>query len=118
LEAFIDEAPPEQGPRRFGNPAFRKWHALLEERVDGLLKEHIPAEVFEAWGGEELVIGEVRPYFVGGFGSKERLDYGTGHELSFFAFLGCLWKLGAFGDGSDKGDGEVERSLVLGVFEP
>ncbi|KAL2266065.1 hypothetical protein VTJ83DRAFT_5417 [Remersonia thermophila] len=116
LEALIDEAPPERGPRRFGNPAFRKWHALLQERAEGLLREHLPAETLEVWG-EQGVLQEVTSYFVGAFGSKERLDYGTGHELSFLAFLGGLWKLGAFGDGGD-GQGEVERSLVLGVFEP
>ncbi|KAL1841887.1 hypothetical protein VTJ49DRAFT_6486 [Mycothermus thermophilus] len=116
LEGFIEEVPPEKGPRRFGNPAFRRWHALLEERVEGLLREYLPPEVLQTWG-EEGVLQEVKAYFVGGFGSKERMDYGTGHELSFLAFLGGLWKLGVFGDGGG-GEGEVERSLVLGVFEP
>ena len=29
----------------------------------------------------------------GGFGNATRIDYGTGHELSFAAFLCCLCKL-------------------------
>jgi serine/threonine-protein phosphatase 2A activator len=33
------------------------------------------------------------PYFLGGFGSGQRLDYGTGHELSFAAFLCALFLL-------------------------
>ena len=53
---------------------------------------------------------------MGSFGSCQRLDYGTGHELSFIAFLGCLWKLGFFNDGP-PGE-ETERQIVLHVLEP
>jgi serine/threonine-protein phosphatase 2A activator len=118
VEAIIDEVPPEKGPRRFGNASVRRWGERLESRVEGLLREHLPGRVWEEWGEGAMV--EVKGYFLGGFGSFERLDYGTGHELSFLAFLGGLWKLGVFGGGGDDGtgDGEVERCLVLGVFEP
>lgn len=122
--AIIDEAPPDPGPRRFGNISFRKWYAMLEERVDGLLREYVGADVLgfpaaEVKGGDGEsadAMDELKAYFLGAFGSPQRLDYGTGHELSFLAFLGCLWKLGAFKDGTQGGD--IERSLVLGVFEP
>ena len=40
---------------------------------------------------------DVSPYFVNAFGSYERLDYGTGHELNFIAFLLCLSKVGVLG---------------------
>lgn len=123
---IIDEAPPDPGPRRFGNISFRKWFQLLEARVDGLLREFVNMDVlcFPAAGGGETAgeggdadaMDELKAYFLGGFGSSQRLDYGTGHELSFLAFLGCLWKLGAFKDGA--AGGYIERSIVLGVFEP
>ncbi|KAI0169011.1 Phosphotyrosyl phosphatase activator [Hypoxylon sp. FL1284] len=119
MESYIDEAPPDQGPRRFGNISFRKWYQLLEERVAGLLQEFLPRSVlyFGSEGGRNVAAAdELTSYLLGGFGSAQRLDYGTGHELSFLAFLGCLWKLGAFKDG--KADGEIERGIVLGVFEP
>ncbi|ROW13506.1 hypothetical protein VPNG_04423 [Cytospora leucostoma] len=131
-ETFIDEAPPDPGPRRFGNVSFRKWSQLLEDRVDGLLREFLSEEVLgfktsgqtpahetseEDGGGSVLgAIDELKAYFLGSFGSSQRLDYGTGHELSFLAFLGCLWKLGFFKNGAQGGD--IERSIVLGVFEP
>lgn len=123
---IIDETPPDPGPRRFGNISFRKWYEVLEARVDRLLKEYVNADVlcFPAADGGETdgesgnagAMDELKAYLLGGFGSPQRLDYGTGHELSFLAFLGCLWKLGAFKDGA--GNGHIERSIVLGVFEP
>ncbi|TPX13758.1 uncharacterized protein E0L32_005961 [Thyridium curvatum] len=130
--ALVDDAPPDPGPRRFGNVAFRTWHRLLEDRVDGLLREHVGEDVLSfgragasgAAGdsadgeGPATALDELRAYFLGGFGSCQRLDYGTGHELSFFAFLGCLWKLGFFGSRDASEGEELERSIVLGVIEP
>jgi serine/threonine-protein phosphatase 2A activator len=127
LEALIEEAPPDPGPRRFGNISFRKWHALLEERVEGMLKEFLPENIlrFGENGSDSQPeseagpLDELKAYLVGGFGSAQRLDYGTGHELSFLAFLGGLWKLGAFHDAEDPAQpGHAERLIVLGVFEP
>ncbi|OTB09529.1 hypothetical protein M426DRAFT_316073 [Hypoxylon sp. CI-4A] len=119
IESYIDEAPPDQGPRRFGNISFRKWYNLLEERITGLLQEFLPESVlnFGTRAGQDTTAkDELTAYLLGGFGSAQRLDYGTGHELSFLAFLGGLWKLGAFKDGKQGGD--IERSIILGVFEP
>ncbi|KAI1078083.1 Phosphotyrosyl phosphatase activator [Whalleya microplaca] len=117
IESYIDEAPPDQGPRRFGNVSFRNWYQLSEQRVPDLLREYLPDSVLNFGNkGDGTAMDEVTAYLLGAFGSAQRLDYGTGHELSFLAFLGCLWKLGAFKDG--KPDGEIERSIILGVFEP
>lgn len=124
VAGIIDEAPPDPGPRRFGNISFRKWYSLLEQRVEALLSEFVPAGVLNFGDAGDKVasskragpIDELKAYFLGSFGSPQRLDFGTGHELSFLAFLGCLWKLGAFKDGNRGGD--TERSIVLGVFEP
>lgn len=124
--AIIDEAPPNPGPRRYGNVSFRKWYEFLEQRVEGLLREFVAADVldFPATEGGEThgegddvgAMDELKAYLLGAFGSPQRLDYGTGHELSFLAFLGCMWKLGAFRDGA--GEGGIERCIVLGIFEP
>ncbi|KAI3321191.1 phosphotyrosyl phosphatase activator [Xylariaceae sp. AK1471] len=120
IEAFIDEAPPDQGPRRFGNVSFRKWYQLLEKQATALLEEYLPESVlrYSSGGSSEGATATVElvTYLLGSFGSAQRLDYGTGHELSFLAFLGCLWKLGAFKDGDANDD--IERNIVLGAFEP
>lgn len=120
IGGIIDEVPPNTGPRRFGNVSFRKWYEVLESRVTDLLEMHLPAAVLqygESSTDEVSAIDELTPYLLGGFGSAQRLDYGTGHELSFLAFLGCLWKLGGFTTEPSPG-GEIERSIVLGVIEP
>lgn len=119
VDAIIEEAPPDTGPRRFGNISFRKWHDILESRVYDLLKTYLPSGVLGFGSKSEGIsaLDEIVPYFLGSFGSSQRLDYGTGHELSFLAFLGCIWKLGGFAEGYTQ-DGSLERSLVIGVIEP
>ncbi|KAI1337080.1 Phosphotyrosyl phosphatase activator [Xylariaceae sp. FL0016] len=117
IESYIEETPPDTGPRRFGNVSFRRWYQLLEERVENLLREYVPDAIlnFGSGGGVPAAV-ELKEYLLGSWGSAQRLDYGTGHELSFLAFLGCLWKLGAFKDGQPNG--EIERQIVLGALEP
>lgn len=41
-------------------------------------------------------VPEIMPYLVDGFGNSTRIDYGTGHEISFLMFLCCLFKIGCF----------------------
>jgi serine/threonine-protein phosphatase 2A activator len=116
LTSIIDEAPPDPGPRRFGNVSFRAWYDIVRERVPALLDQYLPAEVLDFQSSSDVSAKtELEAYLIGSFGSSQRLDYGTGHELSFLAFLGCLWKLGAF---PASQDGEQERGIVLGVIEP
>jgi serine/threonine-protein phosphatase 2A activator len=120
IDAIIEEAPPDPGPRRFGNISFRKWHELLESRVRDLLQSHLPPDVLASGtmpSNGVSVLDELTPYLLGGFGSAQRLDYGTGHELSFLAFLGCIWKLGGFTK-EHSPNGSLERSIVLYIIEP
>lgn len=116
LGDIIDEAPLDSGPRRFGNLSFRKWYALVESRSVSVLEEFLPREVCSFKNESDVdAVNELREYFLGSFGSGQRLDYGTGHELSFLAFLACIWKLGGF---QDSPPGQVEREIVLGLVEP
>lgn len=90
--AWIEQCPPHTGHRRFGNLAFREWHAML--RDSDILQPLRAALQVE---GLEGALVEIEPYFLGSFGSSQRLDYGTGHELSFFAFLCTLFQLNLLG---------------------
>lgn len=112
LSSLIEKAPPDTGPRRFGNVAFKTWFKLVEESADATLDAHM-SDVFQPYDDEQKVQlrEELKFYLLGSLGSAQRLDYGTGHELSFLAFLGCLWKLGAFAGGE-------ESAIVVNIIQP
>ncbi|KAK4462741.1 serine threonine phosphatase 2A activator 1 [Cladorrhinum samala] len=110
VDLLSSEYPAEAyADRRFGNRAFRSFLGGLRDKAGWLLEEHLGLK--SGKGKEELVV-----YLLGAWGSAERLDYGTGHELSFLAFLGGLWKLGFFYTGNGKEE-EAERGLVLVIVE-
>ena len=73
-----------------------------------MLATIIPAEMAAA-------IPEVKAYLLDSFGSYERIDYGTGHELNFVVTLLCLYKLGIFKQEDLKGLVNIvfNRYLVL-----
>lgn len=110
LGSLVAEAPPDTGPRRFGNVSFRKWYKSVEAKVTGLLTLHLDHDLLPA-------LPELEQYLLGSFGSPQRLDYGTGHELSFLAFLGCLWKIGFFEAGATGSEENEERAIVIGIFQ-
>jgi serine/threonine-protein phosphatase 2A activator len=108
LDGMISHAPPSTGPRRFGNVAFRTWYSLMEESADELLQSLFsPDDILRRNG----LCDELKPYLLGAFGSAPRLDYGTGHELSFLALLCCLWKIGTLRSGE-------EQAIVVGIIQP
>nr|POE49105.1 serine/threonine-protein phosphatase 2a activator 1 [Quercus suber] len=109
---LVDQAPPNTGPRRFGNVAFRDWSSLAADMAGNSITTHLSA-VIQKYGHDSraALVDELREYLIGSFGSAQRLDYGTGHELSFMAFLACLWKLGAFEPGE-------ERAIVICLVQP
>ncbi|KAL5359373.1 Phosphotyrosyl phosphate activator protein-domain-containing protein [Aspergillus floccosus] len=118
LEAILSEAPPDTGPRRFGNISFRKWYRIVENRASTLLEECLSPELLQTRSSDPngpTAEVELKAYFLGSWGSAQRLDYGTGHELSFLAFLAGIWKLNGF---PKNNPGVEERAIVLGVIEP
>ncbi|KAL8764983.1 MAG: hypothetical protein Q9209_007784 [Squamulea sp. 1 TL-2023] len=116
LNSIVDEVPPDPGPRRFGNISFRRWYKFVEARLPELLDYHLPTKIMSPSNTSQVGIKvELQSYLLGALGSSQRLDYGTGHELSFLAFLGCVWKAGGFDSSSS---GNEERGIVLGIIEP
>ncbi|XP_043929104.1 progesterone-induced-blocking factor 1-like [Protopterus annectens] len=87
LDKWIDETPPVDQPSRFGNKAFRTWYAKLEQEAENLVTTVVPEVQKEA-------VPEVAVYLKEAVGNSTRIDYGTGHEAAFAAFLCCLCKIG------------------------
>ncbi|KAG8532867.1 uncharacterized protein KY384_002745 [Bacidia gigantensis] len=119
LDKTIEEAPLEPGPRRFGNVAFRRWHQIITDRTSSLFTLHLPNIPSAAHD-------ELKAYFLSSFGNAQRLDYGSGHELSFLAFLACIWKLGGFFPSTQSSPTQLSpstiadqsRAIVLRVIQP
>lgn len=122
LNDMIDEIPPDDAPRRFGNMSFRLWSGRLKQRAESLLAKHIPKSLLHfspvSRESKDVAMTELKAYFLGSFGSSQRLDYGTGHELSFVAFIGSLWKLGGWKAEGPELTEANSRSIVLHTIEP
>uniref|UniRef100_A0AAR5Q2L5 Serine/threonine-protein phosphatase 2A activator n=1 Tax=Dendroctonus ponderosae TaxID=77166 RepID=A0AAR5Q2L5_DENPD len=87
LSLWVDQIPPVSQPQRFGNVAFKTWYGRLKEEAIQLLQDILPADIYRA-------IPEIMVYLEEGFGNATRIDYGTGHEISFVMFLCSLFKIG------------------------
>jgi serine/threonine-protein phosphatase 2A activator len=88
FEQIAIETPPIDQPQRFGNMAFRQFYQKIKDVALVQLQENLPEQFHRA--AAELV-----DYLVESFGNSTRIDYGTGHELSFIMFLIGLYKIGA-----------------------
>lgn len=74
-------------PSSSGSGLCRTWFAKLSEASDGFVSDILP-------DGLAAAAQELSPYLQHSFGNSTRLDYGTGHETTFVAFLYCLAALG------------------------
>ncbi|KAG0715513.1 Serine/threonine-protein phosphatase 2A activator [Chionoecetes opilio] len=88
ISQWVDDIAPIDQPQRYGNKAFRDFYSRLKEQGEKILKEALPEEFHPA-------VPEVGIYLMESFGNSTRIDYGTGHELSFIMCLGCIFKIGA-----------------------
>eukprot|EP00026_Physarum_polycephalum_P012961 Phypoly_transcript_13314.p1 GENE.Phypoly_transcript_13314~~Phypoly_transcript_13314.p1 ORF type:complete len:344 (+),score=53.04 Phypoly_transcript_13314:51-1034(+) len=102
LSKYIDEIPPLAQPMRYGNKAYRTWHAKMLENISQLHAMVLPPELSAA-------TQELGPYLLDSFGNPTRLDYGTGHELHFVVWTYCLRVLGVL-------TVDDEPDIVLNIF--
>ena len=68
-----------------------------------MMEELLPAELQEA-------ASELAAYWRDSFGNEVRIDYGTGHETTFVAWMCALYRLGFF-------ETEDREGLVFHVFD-
>ncbi|XP_067623603.1 serine/threonine-protein phosphatase 2A activator [Eurosta solidaginis] len=89
LNKLVDETPPVDQPARFGNKGYRIWARKMHRDIFVYLKEALPQDKCE-------LFTELGSYLSESFGNSVRIDYGTGHELSFIFFMCALFKAKLF----------------------
>ncbi|KAI5477602.1 protein phosphatase 2 (formerly 2A), regulatory subunit B' [Pseudohyphozyma bogoriensis] len=125
LERSVDDIPLQTTPQRFGNKAFKDWVELMttvssleyvsarancqltvasshEQKSSSFQPTLLPPPLRSA-------LPELSHHFSTAFGSPVRIDYGTGHELSFVTYLLILRLVGVFTEAE-------EQALVTRVF--
>jgi serine/threonine-protein phosphatase 2A activator len=65
---------------------------LSQQGATQLLQEALPERFHRA-------VPEIILYLSEGFGNPTRIDYGTGHEMSFIMLMCCLFKIGSMLEG-------------------
>lgn len=109
LNKLLDETPPLDQPQRFGNKAYRDWFKKMTDNSMGLLKGALPENFHPA-------LIEITAYFTESFGNATRIDYGTGHELTFIMFLCALYKINALTENDNLHTGlKIFNSYLLFV---
>lgn len=104
IQELLARAPPdEQGGSRFGNKKFRTFLDLVTEH----------SKEWHARLGitSDAAVDEVSTYLRHCLGNRNRIDYGSGHELNFILWLLCLYQLGII----SRETSEL-RAIVLRVF--
>ncbi|CAO1632476.1 unnamed protein product [Sympodiomycopsis kandeliae] len=104
LRRWVMEIEPKAGAQRFGNLAFRDWGSRLEDQSETLHRRLI-----ESKPHLEPFMIELQAYLLDSFGSFVRIDYGSGHEVNFLAWLAYLYRLGFFDEGQDKSGQESSK---------
>eukprot|EP00164_Ancoracysta_twista_P007229 GFYU01010228.1.p1 GENE.GFYU01010228.1~~GFYU01010228.1.p1 ORF type:complete len:409 (-),score=37.03 GFYU01010228.1:179-1273(-) len=103
MDKWIEEIPPVEQPMRFGNKAYRDWYERLSKEITSLHASMLPEDLHPA-------MVELVPYYMDSFGNKTRIDYGTGHETAYLAWLACLHRVGFLTAADNK-------YVVLVVFQ-
>ncbi|KAI8612915.1 hypothetical protein BC830DRAFT_523805 [Chytriomyces sp. MP71] len=102
LEQFAKDIKPIHNDKsRFGNVAFQDWYDKMEQTVPDMVLKLAPQDPAGSY--------EASIYLINSWGNRKRIDYGTGHEAHFIAFLYCLEQMGVFTE-------EDLPALALRVF--
>lgn len=94
-DALCQDSPPDdQGGSRFGNKTFRVFLDKVKQRSPAwhatLLNPNPPNPIIP---NPTAATTELSAYLTQSFGSRRRIDYGSGHELNFAMWLLSLFQL-------------------------
>ena len=112
MSEWVAEIPPMQQAMRYGNKAFIAWYKKLCGVSKGMAAKLLEARNAAPAAGlsVEQAGAELAVYLTESFGNATRIDYGTGHELAFAAFLCGGERIGCF-------TADDRPALVLRVFD-
>jgi serine/threonine-protein phosphatase 2A activator len=99
---IMEEVPIEQEDQRYGNKGFATFCARIKREGKSLIKNILFEEREENVEDVSILFS----YLNNSFGNPARLDYGTGHELTFFCLVVILHKFSL-----------LEEEAILGVME-
>uniref|UniRef100_A0A914W8Q0 Serine/threonine-protein phosphatase 2A activator n=1 Tax=Plectus sambesii TaxID=2011161 RepID=A0A914W8Q0_9BILA len=75
IGSYIADFPPKDlDEQRFGNKAFRDWHAKVTQEAESLLAGMLPDT-------QKAAAVELAAYFLDSFGNATRIDYGSGSPI-------------------------------------
>lgn len=103
LDKIYQDTPVSTKEQRFGNTAFKLFRNKVEKNYNELVKIVLVPKY-----NSDLSL-ELKNYLLESFGSFQRLDYGTGHELNFLCFLLVLFCTGYYQESDFS-------SIVVHVF--
>jgi serine/threonine-protein phosphatase 2A activator len=118
LNAAVEAIPlHDMKNQRFGNKAFRDFHAWLDDNGRRFLQDIVaalPGKRDDATSS--ALTEELFGYVKDSFGNGQRLDFGTGHELHFFLFLMiCLQETDVMALGENDQQ-SLLRASILCIF--
>jgi len=89
VSGIVKEVPVEKEDQRYGNKGFVNFVERIKKEGENLIKKFLFSEKDKGAKKTEVL----QTYLQASFGNQTRIDYGTGHELSFFCFLIVLHKM-------------------------
>lgn len=104
VSEIVDENPivHDKESSRFGKVEFRDFYDQVAAECRGMLGKLI-------LDGNDHHCQELWRYFGESWGDRQRIDYGSGHELNFLCFLFCLDRMGVVGP-------QDYKALILKAF--
>ncbi|GAA5852210.1 hypothetical protein JCM8547_006699 [Rhodosporidiobolus lusitaniae] len=112
-KGWIKDVPLQTAPQRFGNKAFRVWVDRVAQAEPPLLEKLFSFSSLPATT-TSILAPELASHLLSSLGSPLRLDYGTGHELSFLSFLSLLFLAGTL---TEKDEQAVATKVFGAYFE-
>lgn len=111
MKSWTSNIPAKPNRTRFGNESFCIWYDRLKENSNSLIQAFFPPELMPTSSEfkYEEVLQELVAYLTHSVGDRTRIDYGSGHEAHFVAFLYCLNRMGLITP-------EDRPAVVLRVF--